>query len=414
MRVLFIHQNFPGQYLHLAPAMAKQGHHVVGLGDQGLIPKTRETPGVKRVGYASPQVVKNEKQHRYLVNFEGQVRRGQQLARALLQMKKNGFKPDLIHVHPGWGEALYIKDVYPDVPLVCLFEYYYSGNGQDTDFDPEFPADLNEKCKVNTWNANLLLSLEAADAGLCPTLYQKSVQPEAYQNKIEVIHEGINVDIAKPNPDARLVIRDDGGQVELRGGDEVVTFINRNLEPYRGWHTFARAMPHILKRPNVRIVIVGGTRKGYGKEPPKGTWKEMFLKEVEGRIDRSRIHFVNRVPYPQLIKLLQLSKAHVYLTYPFVLSWSMLDAMSCGARVIGSKTAPVEEVIKDGENGLLVDFFKPREVADAVTRVLDDQALSDRISAAARQTVIDNYELGDCLEKQIDFISQVREKATRG
>lgn len=409
MRILFIHQNFPGQYLHLAPALARQGHEVIGLGDEGNIGTTRKTPGVKRLGYASPRMVKNEQQHKYLVNFEAQVRRGQQVARALLQLEKQGFRPDIIYAHPGWGEALFIKDIFPQVPLLCFFEYYYRGRGQDTDFDPEFPADLNARSRIRTWNANNLLALEAADSGICPTEYQKSVQPRSFHHKIDVIHDGIDTSVARPDPTARLGIQLPDREVMLSREDDVVTFVNRNLEPYRGYHTLCRALPEILARKGTQVVIVGGSRKGYGQAPSQGNWKERFFSEVEADIDASRVHFVQRIPYQKLIRLLQLSKAHVYLTYPFVLSWSLLDAMSCGTPIIGSRTPPVEEVIQHEQNGLLVDFFDSGGLARSVHRLLDDPALGIQLGEQARQTVVDNYTLDRCLPRQIELLERVLE-----
>lgn len=184
----------------------------------------------------------------------------------------------------------------------------------------------------------------------------------------------------------------------LRAGDEVVSFVNRNLEPYRGFHSFMRALPEILAaRPRAQIVVVGGDAVSYGRAPRDGgTWRARLLAEVGSRLDLARVHFVGKLPYPTLIKLFQVTAAHVYLTYPFVLSWSMLEAMSAGALVIGSRTAPVEEVVQDGRNGLLVDFFSPVEIAQRVIEVLERPARFLELRMNARQTIVQKYDLLSC------------------
>ena len=407
MKILFIHQNFPGQYLHLAPALAAQGHEVFALGDATLIQNTRRTPGVKRIGYPSPEPG-SKATHRYLQNFETQIRRGQRVARALLKLQKKGFQPDVIHAHPGWGEALYLKDVYPDVPIIGLFEYYYRGQGHDLGFDPEFPDNLDARARMRTWNANHLIALEAADIGVSPTHYQKSVHPIEFDDKIRVIHEGIDTDIAKPSPHAEVTLTTNHGVTKFSREQKVVTFVARNLEPYRGYHSFARALPGILANKSAQVVIVGGDDKGYGRRAKEGTtWRQTFFDEVKDSLDISRVHFVPRIPYNKLITLLQVSSAHVYLTYPFVLSWSMLDAMSCGCSIVGSRTAPVEEFIEEGRNGLLVDIFDYEEIASTTLSLLEDTKRGADLGARARETILDRYSLEVCLPKQSQLIASL-------
>ena len=217
----------------------------------------------------------------------------------------------------------------------------------------------------------------------------------------------MDTDAIRPAPDTTINL--DGG-IALRPGDDVVTFVNRNLEPYRGCHSFIRAMAEIQRRrPLARIVIVGGDGVSYGSKPPAGTtWKALFLKEVEDQIDLSRIHFVGTVPYNAFIGLLQVSACHVYLTYPFVLSWSMLEAMSAGCLVVGSRTQPVQEVIRHGENGLLVDFFSPKEIAEQVVQVLDAPGDFTAIRQRARQTIVDRYDLkSTCLPQHLAYIDEL-------
>ena len=413
MNVLFVHQNFPGQYPHLARALAQQGHTVMGLGERANLQNRSDIPGVTRIGYPTPQSG-SKSTHQYLRNFEGQVRRGQQAARSLINLKEKDFIPDVIYAHPGWGEVLFIKDIFPTASLIGLFEFYYHGQGQDVGFDPEFtpdePLQLDSHCRIRTKNANNLLALEAVDWGICPTQYQKSVMPATYHDRLSVIHDGIDTTIACPNPEAQFTVGTVDPPLVLTRDDEVITFVNRNLEPYRGYHTFMRCLPQLLQaRPQAHVVIVGGDSVSYGAAPPASqTWKEIFLAEVRDRLDLSRIHFVGKVPYKQLIALFQVSSVHVYLTYPFVLSWSMLEAMSCGCLVLGSRTAPVEELIQDERNGLLVDFFDASAIASQICRVLEHPNQLQSLREAARQTIVEKYDLQHvCLPQQLAFLKTV-------
>jgi glycosyltransferase involved in cell wall biosynthesis len=235
-------------------------------------------------------------------------------------------------------------------------------------------------------------SLLACDVGIAPTHWQASCFPPLLRQKLAVVHDGILTDQLQPDPTAWVNLNRDG--LRLSHGDEVVTFINRNLEPMRGYHQFMRALPQILKqRPNARVVIVGGDGVSYGSPAPDGTtYKQIYLNEVRDQLDMSRVHFVSRVPYKVLLSLLRISAAHVYLTMPFVLSWSLLEAMSVGALVIGSDTAPVREVIEHNQNGLLVNYFDPKQLADTVCDALANPQTYAHLRAAARQTVVDRYD----------------------
>jgi glycosyltransferase involved in cell wall biosynthesis len=232
--------------------------------------------------------------------------------------------------------------------------------------------------------------------------------PARYRDRITVIHDGIDTERVKPNPHVKLGLAKSG--LTLRPGDEVITFVNRNMEPYRGFHVFMRALPEIQKRrPNAVVLIVGGDDISYGKRlPPGETWRQRMLAEVGDRLDMQRVRFVGRIPYNDFAAMLQVSAVHVYLTYPFVLSWSMLEAMSAGCLVVGSSTPPVEEVISDGVNGLLVDFFSPQGIAEAIDRVLTHPDRMADVRRRARQTVIERYDLRQvCLPRHIALVDAV-------
>jgi glycosyltransferase involved in cell wall biosynthesis len=311
---------------------------------------------------------------------------------SLSTLAASGFAPDLILAHPGWGETLPLRTMFPKARLFVYCEFFYGAEGRDIGFDPEFPmSGLDGHIGLQLKNATTLLALADCDLGISPTNWQQSTFPSHYQSKIEVIHEGIDTSRVRPNPQARLMLPN--GR-EVGSSDEIVTFVVRNLEPLRGYHVFMRALPEILRRrPNAQIVIIGRDGLSYGLPPPAGkTWKSIFLEEVRDQLDLSRVHFMGGVPYQTFISALQVSSAHVYLTYPFVLSWSVLEAMSAGCLVIGSDTQPVREVISSGENGLLVPFFAADELAGHVIEALQEPAKFSSMRQAARHFVIEHYD----------------------
>lgn len=403
MRALLIHQNFPGQYKHIAAALVKRGDEVTAL----CINNHPVPEGVRVVRYV-PKRSYTPEAHPWLIDTESKVIRGEACYRAAKLLREQGYIPDIICANPSWGEALFIKEVWPDVPLLNYFEFYYHAHGSDIDFDPEFSAEPDDAPRLVAKNFAQLMNLEQCDAGLAPTQWQKSTLPIGFHRKIRVIHDGVNTDAIAPAANAQIVLQEKG--LVFRPGDEVITFVNRNLEPYRGYHSFMRAIPEIQRRcPNAHIVIVGADGVSYGRRPPNGTsWREHFLKEVRGDIDLRRIAFVGYIPYDAFVNLMQVSAVHVYLTYPFVLSWSMLEAMSAGCLVIGSKTPPVEEVISDGENGLLVDFFSPRDIAEKVALALASPGDFSGLRQRARETVMARYDLNRiCLPQHLAYIDEV-------
>ena len=400
MKILFLHQNMPGQYKHLARVFGADPKNEVYFISK---PKPVEIPGVKKITYKLHRE-QNKDIHHYLAPAESAVLYGQAVARVLMDLRKTGFKPDVVCAHPGWGEAMFVKDVFPDAPLLNYFEFYYHSSGSDVGFDPEYNVTLNDLCRIRVKNMNNLLSLEACDAGVSPTRWQRKQFPAEFLYKIAQIHDGIDTKIAAPNPGAKIQLPN-GKQ--LGRDDEIVTYVARNLEPYRGFPTFMRAVPEICRRrPNAHIVIVGGDGVSYGRKLPKGqTFRAKMLKEV--KIDPERVHFAGYLPYDKFLKILQASSVHIYLTYPFVLSWSMLEAMSAGCLVIGSDTAPVTEVISDGKNGLLVDFFSPKQIAERIDEVLDHKDRMARIRKAARDTILERYDLDMCLKKHVKLIKSL-------
>ncbi len=406
MNILFIHQNFPGQFKFLAPALAADpAHSVVAMTMQKA--NATQWQGVKLVPYtASRGTTPNV--HPWVSDFETKTIRGEACFRAALQLKAQGFTPDAIIAHSGWGESLFLKDVWPKAKLGIYCEFFYHPQGADVGFDPEFPPkDVGEVCRLRLKNLNNLLHFEVADAGISPTHWQASTFPEPFRSRITVVHDGIDTETVAPNPAVSLTLN---GNIVLTRQDEVITFVNRNLEPYRGYHIFMRALPGILKqRPNARVLIVGGDDVSYGARPEEGKkWKDIFAAEVRPQIsdaDWARVHFLGHIAYEHFIPLLQLSTVHVYLTYPFVLSWSLLEAMSVGCAIVASDTQPLLEAIKHDETGRLVNFFDVAALANEVCALLDDAQARARMGQNAREFAQANYDLKTvCLPRQLQWV----------
>ena len=411
MNILFVHQNFPGQFKHLAPAMAGQDHRVVALHTNACPPVT----GVELVRYAVGGRT-GQGTHRWLADLEVKTLRGEAAWQTAVKLREQGFVPDVIVAHPGWGESLFLQQVWPQARLGIYCEFFYQHQGADVGFDPEFDSpDTGNACRLQMKNANYELHFARAHAGIAPTHWQASLFPQPFASRVAVIHDGIRTDRIKPDPSAYIRVQTPQGISQLGCDDEVITFVNRNLEPYRGYHQFMRALPAMLKaRPKAHVVIIGGNEVSYGAKPPAGpngqaqTWRDIFLSEVKNELDLSRVHFVGKLPYADFLRVLQVSTVHVYLTYPFVLSWSLLEAMSAGCAIVASDTAPVREAIRHGATGQLVDFFDAKALAQQVIGLCDDPSERARLGAQARAFALEHYDLETrCLPGQMAWVQRL-------
>ena len=402
MKILLVHQNFPGQFVHLAPALVARGHEVVALTDEGNARPSPITP----FRYRAPEPRPDPAVARFAATYAEMTNRAHRAARAALVLRDtHGFYPDVIFGHGGWGETLFLPEVWPEARLLVYAALYYATRGLDVGFDPEFSSSEPEMAfSVIARQAHQALMMVQADAALAPTEFQADTFPACYRDKITIVHDGVDTDRLVPDPGVEVALP--SGAV-FRAGDELLTFVNRNLEPYRGYHSFLRALPEVLRaRPQAQVVIVGGDDVSYGARPGGGrSWKEIFLDEVGDRLDPARVHFTGRVPYATFVGLMQATRVHCYLSVPFVLSWSMLEAMSAGALVVGSRTAPVEELITDGVNGRLVDFFDTGEIAEVLSDALARPMVYRHLRAAARAHIVENYDLRRvCLPRRVDFV----------
>ena len=398
-KILFVHNNYPAQFLPLSKALA--GRSDIEMAAIGS-PTARALPDVNLTKYVIPEG-ELAVAHPFARRFEAECRRAEQVLYAASNLKQSGFEPDLVVAHPGWGEMLPLRPIFPKARIVAYCEFYYRFNGQDVGFDPEFPEmGIDGHVRIHSKNAATLLALESADVGLSPTLWQRSAYPKAFQSKIEVIHDGIDTDAIRPSDTASLTLP--SGEI-LTHADEVVTYATRSHEPLRGFHCFLRALPAIMSaRPNAQILIIGGSGTPYGLSPPAGySWRSWFLRELEGKIDLARVHFADDLSRQDFVRALQISSAHVYFTYPFVLSWSLLEALSAGCLVIGSDTAPLREVIDD-ENGILVPFFDIAQLSEKVVEALAQPRRFNKMRRAARATAISRYDFTRvCLPRLLDF-----------
>ncbi len=403
MRFLFVHQNFPGQFLYLLRHLgAMNRHELVFITEEN----GNTIPGVRKVTYRPPEKLK-ETTFRDAQEFEHATQRALLVAHVATNLKSLGFTPDIIIGHHGWGEMLNLEDVFPGVPLLGYYEFYYNIYGRDVGFDPEFPTARELLPRVRAKNAVNLIALNNPGHGQTPTLFQHSTYPDWARQKIAVLSEGVYLDQCRPDPGSQ------GRRFELQGfhvapTDRLVTFVARDLEPYRGFHIIMRALPRLLRaRPDIKVILVGGDGVSYGAQITNKTWREYFLAEQEGGIDLERVLFPGRIPYEPYLHMLQRSDVHVYLTYPFVASWSLREALACGCAVVASDTEPVREFVQDGVTGLLTPFLQPDALADRVLRLLEDRDLSQALRAEARIYAERNLRMDDHLAAYEAVVGQL-------
>ncbi|HET6185191.1 MAG TPA: glycosyltransferase [Acetobacteraceae bacterium] len=402
MRLLCVHQNFPGQYLHLVRRIAATRRHDIVFITE---PNANLIPGVRKVPYAMPPPLAGLPIE--LFEAERAFRRAELVAQAARNLRQLGFVPDVILGHHGWGELLNLPDVWPGVPLVGYLEFYYRVEGADVNFDPEFPMAPEAFPRVRAKNIVNHLALALGQHGQTPTEWQFSTYPDWAQPRIALLREGADLDRCKPDPEARrgaLQV----GRMKIGPRDKLITYVARDLEPYRGFHILMRALPRILKaRQDVKAVLVGGDNVSYGAPPPLGSWRQQLLAELGEAIDLTRVALPGKVDYELYLKLLRRSDAHVYFTYPFVASWSLREALASGCAIVASDTAPVREFVAHEETGLLTPFLRPDALADAVLRLLEEKELAARLRAAARRFAADRLDLRQTIEAYIAMLARL-------
>jgi glycosyltransferase involved in cell wall biosynthesis len=403
VRYLFVHQNFPGQFLHLV-------RHLLRTGDNDVVFITEENanliPGVRKVTYR-PSTARQTPGLHEAAEFEAAMSRAAAVAAVAGNLKALGFRPDLIVGHHGWGELLNLVDVWPGVPLLGYYEFFYRTAGLDVGFDPEFPLSPDAFARVRAKNAVNLLALTNPGWGQTPTMFQHGTYPDWAKRRIAVLPEGVDLQICRPDPSLRrrpLVLN--GFRVDP--DDTLLTYVARDLEPYRGFHILMRALPALLReRRNLKAILVGGDGVSYGARLKDTTWRAHMLGQVGGQLDRNRVAFPGKIDYASFIALLQRSDVHVYLTYPFVASWSLREALACGCAIVASDTQPVHEFVADGATGLLTPCLDPARLAERVLTLLADPALAARLRAGACAFAEQHLRMDDYLRNYRSLIGKI-------
>lgn len=400
MRILFLHPNFPAQFRHLAATLGQDPKNKVVFGTNR---KEGQIAGVTKILYEKSRTARAETHH-YVRPLENAVLEGQAVYRLAQQLKDQNFTPDIVYGHSGWGPTLFAKDIFPRAKLLCYFEWFYNAHGSDADFDPSDPINADDEARIRIKNAPILIDLYSCDRGLSPTNWQRQQFPPEFHSKIKVHHDGVDTNYFQPQPGAKLVLP--RINLDLSEVSEIVTYVARGMEPYRGFPQLIKTIAILQKkRPQCHFVIVGKNRVAYGKSLPDGkTYKDVMLEKFP--LDMNRVHFTDLLPYSEYLQVLQASSVHLYLTRPFVLSWSMLEALSTGCLIVGSATPPVQEVIEDGVNGLLVDFFSPKKIANKIIQALDNPDKMAKIRTRARETILERYDLAKLLPQHLEWIRQ--------
>lgn len=384
--VLFVHNNFPGQFRDLAQTLAGRGVPCMAVGQD----HSGQIPGVRAARYALPRGT-TPGIYPLAVRAEADLIRGRSAYEAAKALKHEGWDPQVIVGHPGWGEMTFLGDLFPAAKQIAFAEFWYHGRGYDVGFDTEFFPEVEEQVfRVRAKNPVMALSYSAADAIVAPTEFQANALPPVFRERTRVIHEGVDVEAIRPAPPEPFAL--DDGRV-IAPGTPVITHVNNNMEPLRGLHIFARALPRLLAEvPDAQVIIIGDpARRAYGGSAPDGrTWTDVIFEPLE--FDRSRVHFLGRVPHERMLAAIRLGAAHVYYTYPFVLSWSLAEAMASGCYVIGSDTAPLRDAITDGVDGRLLPFFDVAALSDAMISACRAPEASAPLRAAARATAVAKFD----------------------
>lgn len=406
MRLLFVHCNFPAQFRHLSRHYAEAAGHEVVFLSQNKEWTAKDHAGIQLARYQLGRDPQGELCHPYLRRFETAVLHGQAALRSALHLRQQGFSPDLIIGHSGFGNTLYLKEVWPTAKFIGYFEWFYRSSGSDVGFGREQPTSPDTALRVHTYNAPIVMDLALCDAALCPTRWQASQFPAALRNHLTVVFDGINTDLLQPlaEPSQGLQV----GDLQIAADVPLVTYITRAFEPYRGWPQVAEGLALLLQRnPRAQVLLVGSDDVAYGSQRGDGkSWRHWALEQWP--MDPSRLHHLPALQYDDYRRVLQHSWVHVYWTIPFILSWSLMESLATGCAVVASATPPVEEVIRSGQEGILVDFFDPQALADQVDALLEDPRRRQRLGAQARRMIWERgYDLPTCLRRQLDLVDQV-------
>lgn len=402
MNILIVHPSFPGQYFYLCQYLAQNPENkVVFLAKDNSIGTMLKN--VDLALYKKPPELDKEHTHPYLYPATEAVLEGQMTVRALHSLREKKFVPDVIIGHAGWGSLMYVKDVYPDTPVMGYFEWYYHALHSDSYYWPGEVPTLETQLAIRTRNMHHLLSLETCDLGITPTKWQYDQFPDRYKPLLKIQHEGIDTEFCTPAGEKRPACNLKTAKFSLPEGTEIISYVSRGFEAMRGFPQFMDAIRIVLKhRPKCHVVIAGNDRICYGAQLKDTTYKK--IEEEKGGYDKERVHFVGSLNRGDYRSLMQSSSCHIYLTRPFVLSWSMLEAMSFGLPMVTSSTPPCMEVAEDGVNALLAEFRSPKHIARRAIEILEDRALAEKLGRNARETILERFELNKALHNYEDMM----------
>lgn len=413
MKVLFVHNNFPAQFVHMARVLVQQGHDVRFLAE--YVSDRTFVEGLQPLQLPVPPI-ENSTDAARLAYLRCQ-KRSDVFGNAFMTLRKSGFSPDVIIDHPGWGATLYAADMFPRAARLCYFEWFFTQDTQTHFTGHNFTADPALFATLRQRNLFLLNALHDADWGIVPTQWQCRQIPTNYHYKLQILHDGIDTGYFCPAPDAPradtpLLLRDTQGTVlaDIPAGAEVVTFTTRGLEPSRGFPQWYAALPQVLAaRPLCHALIIADDKVCYGDPREDGKGWGQYLRESSPLPENlgRRVHFVDFQPRDVYRAALQRSTVHVYLTVPFVLSWSLLEAMSCGCLVVASDTEPVREVVQHGVQGVLTPWKDAVELGEAVIMALENAPRLQAMREAARQLVVQRYDVGMVLPQQLRILEDV-------
>lgn len=388
MRILFSHSTHPAQFRRLIPVLVRDGHEVVFLAKTNEW-HAPEVSGYRLIPYQPVREGGGPHIHPYLRRFEMAVLDGQAAFSVAQKLRADGWIPDVVVSHVGFGSGLYLSDCFPEARRIGLFEWFYSGDGLDLRYLNPNGITADHRMMLRGWNAQALLELAAVDCAVTPTQWQRQQFPDWIQSRLRVIHEGIDLD-------QFVNLRDQDGSEHPRPFDlpddpslEVVTYLSRCFEEYRGFPQVMEALALLQsRRPKVHVLLAGSDEIAYGKPRSDGrSWRQWAMEELP--LDPNRTHWLGILQTKQYEQLLAFSDVHLYYTVPFVLSWSLLEAMATGCCIVASDTEPVREVMAHGQSGVLVPFFEPEQAAQAVSELLEDpdrrRLLGRQARLAARQ-----------------------------
>ena len=380
MRLLVSHTNFPAQFRRLVPAWVEQGHDVVFLS------RSHEWHALKPEGFRLLQYSLHRQAggaaiHPYLRRFEQAVVEGQAAYRAAISLREEGWVPDCIVNHVGFGNGLYLSDAFPEARRIGLFEWFYRSENSDVDFLPPRQVPPDQQLRLRTWNAQALLEFAACHHAVVPTNWQRCQFPPALQQRLQVIHEGVDTTrlaslraAGLPRPSALP------SDPEI----EVLTYVSRCFEEYRGFPQAIEAIARLQqRRPQLHVLLVGHDGTAYGQARADGRGWAAWARETLP-LDPARTHWLGSLQEAEYHQVLACSTVHLYLTVPFVLSWSLLEAMAAGCAIVASATPPVQEVLEHDRSALLIDFFDVEAQAQALESLLDSAELRTRLATEAQ------------------------------